>query len=714
MRNASLIHGCILATITLVLFSHGLTVDAPGELFRHPTCLPMSLSLAAIGLIGGVAIFQGLTWRSIFILAPLSGIVCLIRPGVPWAATLPASLALMTVPFLAMCAPLVKKRVLIRILGATGICYAAHSLYCWWDYQLAPELARRAIAEIAFGQKIIAGSLFSDRNTLTLGHANFNGGVATLILPLIAYLAWQDRHERWRLAWFAGVPLAAALLWSSGSRAGFIGLAVAAIFAVIQLAITGSLSRKHKMLIGAISVGGITSLALLHPRTREVLANPISLLQSDAERWELAKTGWRLFLEKPWFGHGVGSIPSIYPAAWSGDGVLTNSWQLHITPLNLAVECGGIVATAWILIPLFIFPAWRKSPFGSPTNIAATTVIGYWAFAWFDYQLNVPFIAMIFGLILGTALPIEGKAPAVIIPTFFRYSVASLIMIPTLWTAGRFLSERHLIVRHDFAQISQERSDPVALTMVAAEKLTAGRIDASNLTIRRSLLLNPQSACAWKLAALTQEARGKHDLHITALAIHALIEPEFMFSPEWSFGPLSPLRPEFLRKVTELESDLRKSHPDDVNLAAALEYRRTLLTHYQLHGGTLVAFLSFRESSDSGKKPTMPALLQETAKDNDPKKLRALGYFTRRLFNDKEAAEMLAHLRGEKQLPPIMAAYTFPSYNLLFGTLEAPVPTAPVADIRDAAFDLIWPDIAPMQGRIPGAWLKRQAESVTR
>ncbi|MEI9812250.1 MAG: O-antigen ligase family protein [Acidobacteriota bacterium] len=84
-----------------------------------------------------------------------------------------------------------------------------------------------------------------------------------------------------------------------------------------------------------VGIAGLTAVAgwrFLLGRFQE--ANPFGL------RWELAQSSWRMFLDRPWTGWGMGTWPVVYPGfARYDDGSYVN--QAHNDWAQWAVE-GGI------------------------------------------------------------------------------------------------------------------------------------------------------------------------------------------------------------------------------------------------------------------------------------------------------------------------------------------------------------------------------------
>jgi len=74
----------------------------------------------------------------------------------------------------------------------------------------------------------VANQVFASRNPFPLGHSNYTAGLALFMLPCFGALLWLERGKR-RIVWAGAAMLALAMMLTSGSRGGFVGLVVLAV-----------------------------------------------------------------------------------------------------------------------------------------------------------------------------------------------------------------------------------------------------------------------------------------------------------------------------------------------------------------------------------------------------------------------------------------------------------------------------------------------------
>ncbi|HAH07731.1 MAG TPA: hypothetical protein DCM05_14620 [Elusimicrobia bacterium] len=119
--------------------------------------------------------------------------------------------------------------------------------------------------------------------------------------PALHLMRSEERADR-ALAW-AGLPLIAAALFLTQSRAAWLGAAAAAAAYLVLGSKERRPSPKTLLLAGALLLGAVAAVSFLR-KTSFV----------DAARWELWKTGWRAFLEHPWLGSGPDTFLWAYRA----------------------------------------------------------------------------------------------------------------------------------------------------------------------------------------------------------------------------------------------------------------------------------------------------------------------------------------------------------------------------------------------------------------
>ncbi|MBL7071868.1 MAG: O-antigen ligase family protein [Candidatus Omnitrophica bacterium] len=176
------------------------------------------------------------------------------------------------------------------------------------------------------------------------------GGWLITVLPLCISLAIfntkEKRYKGWgiflsvlllsclvlsltRGAWLAFIPAIIFLVWKRGDAAKVILL----LLLVALILLIGSM----------MLLGGGEKLALYTIRAPAVV-----------HRIDLTKLAWRMFIERPYVGHGINTFMSIYERYASAFDYSGISYA-HNCYLQMAVETGvfGLLAFLWMIAALF-------------------------------------------------------------------------------------------------------------------------------------------------------------------------------------------------------------------------------------------------------------------------------------------------------------------------------------------------------------------------
>ncbi len=196
-----------------------------------------------------------------------------------------------------------------------------------------------------------------------------------LIFPLALWQAVANRARTVRFTVIAAVMFASVI--TGASRAGF-GLVVAElIFVLIFTRRTGSGVRQKvslQVIAGTVSLilifGSVVGWGVLLDRFQEPEQFKI--------RWQLWQSSWRMLMNRPWMGFGLGTWETVYPAyaifdpgaradhahndwiEWADEGGLPFAGMLLViagTSLRLAVRYPWGVGVAAVFLHSFVdFP----------------------------------------------------------------------------------------------------------------------------------------------------------------------------------------------------------------------------------------------------------------------------------------------------------------------------------------------------------------------
>lgn len=347
---------------------------------------------------------------------------------------------------------------LLQLTGAAGGLLALVSLAMWLA-QLAPHW----------------GTIPHSRNPHPLGHANYTAGTGLLFLPCLIGLAAGARGWR-RVGWGLLALACLAMLLSGGSRGATLGLA-----ALAGLGLLTAWQRLPKVAVVAVALA-LMSAGLLHPGVRRGLLPPPAdapVNMSNAQRMTWIEGGWQAVLDRPVFGWGTGATPWFFPRYRGGlDYGPYEVLQLHNTPLQLWAEGGTVTLLgALLLTGLVIAGAVRTAreadrPADTARWVALATLTGYGVFSITDWQLDVPAVCAVLGLMLAivaarTATKGEGHALPRRLGTWVTVGTLTI----TCWVGTTQCRLRASLERGDWEHALELAPHDPALRVYAADRL---------------------------------------------------------------------------------------------------------------------------------------------------------------------------------------------------------------------------------------------------
>ncbi|HKV26053.1 MAG TPA: O-antigen ligase family protein [Candidatus Acidoferrum sp.] len=234
---------------------------------------------------------------------------------------------------------------------------------------------------------------------------NHFAGFAELVIPmsLVPLVLAKVRRERWVLVTlFALVPIGALFL--AASRGGIVSfgveLGVIALWLVLRRA-----SGKHLLSAAAILLLSFLMVSWLGVQQ---LVNRFSSLQSlevtAGKRASMRTDAWHIFLDHPWIGTGLGTLPVVFPHYESlYDGKFVN--HAHNDYLEALADTGmvGGLCCAWFL-GILIFESLQRlsrSPGTFPSSLRLSGLVacfGFLTHSLVDFNLHIPANALLFFL----------------------------------------------------------------------------------------------------------------------------------------------------------------------------------------------------------------------------------------------------------------------------------------------------------------------------
>jgi O-antigen ligase len=234
---------------------------------------------------------------------------------------------------------------------------------------------------------------------------NHFAGFAELFIPmaLVPLMLGKVRRERWLIVGlFAVVSIGSLFL--AASRGGIVSLAVEVVVVVIWM----SLRRMGpKQLLGAAAVL-IAALSMVSWLGVKEIAQRFSTLKameaSSGKRAAMRRGSWRIFLDNPWMGTGLGTLQTVFPPYETlYDGRIVN--HAHNDYLEALAETGIVGGVCCgLYLGLLLFHSSRQLSAGNASFAAVLNLSGLVACAGFlvhslfDFNLHLPANAQLFFL----------------------------------------------------------------------------------------------------------------------------------------------------------------------------------------------------------------------------------------------------------------------------------------------------------------------------
>jgi O-antigen ligase len=232
---------------------------------------------------------------------------------------------------------------------------------------------------------------------------NHFAGFAELLIPaaLVPLVLGKVRKERlFIVTLFALAPIVALLL--AASRGGIVS------FVVEMLVLMSVLLVQRVRGRAVVSVGIVVLLAVLAVSwigMRQVLQRFSGYQSMDislGKRGSMSRDSWRIFMDHPVLGTGLGTIQLVFPPYDSFyDGKIVN--HSHNDYLEAMAETGSLggLCCVWFLCVL-LAESWRGlrnvgSNFGGAVNLSGLVgCSGFLAHSLVDFNLHIPANALLF------------------------------------------------------------------------------------------------------------------------------------------------------------------------------------------------------------------------------------------------------------------------------------------------------------------------------
>jgi O-antigen ligase len=269
------------------------------------------------------------------------------------------------------------------------------------------------------------------------GNYNHFSGMVELIVPLpLAYLLLSRIENEQRLLWAIAVVMMLVAATLSLSRSGTIVL----VFQVgLLLILIGknegrlpSVDRRNITRILQVVAISLVVIALAFWIGNEVLIKRIGTLGRGSDEYSVTtrieywKASFRMFLDHPVLGVGLGAFPAVYPAYGTSSARYERLEQTHNDYLQLLTDAGviGGLTGVWFLVELAgrIRRIWphlgrMRSRDGALLIGGVVSIAGILLHSFVDFNLQIAANALLFVFITATAVSAETTSTGKIVST---------------------------------------------------------------------------------------------------------------------------------------------------------------------------------------------------------------------------------------------------------------------------------------------------------
>jgi len=201
---------------------------------------------------------------------------------------------------------------------------------------------------------------------LTIAHPfsyiNYVGLFAALVLPFLAGLVLSEKSKLKRAFWILGSLYAGVLLVASKCRGAYLSFGcVLGVSFILFLRAKIKLSQKLRWIIGISALSLFCIVCYKTPKLQSIITRLASgdIKGFASTRWYSAQDGFKIFAQKPIFGHGITTTPLHYLESYPD--VVHHCWQLHVPLVQFLIEFGLIGGLSFLSIISFILYAGIKA-----------------------------------------------------------------------------------------------------------------------------------------------------------------------------------------------------------------------------------------------------------------------------------------------------------------------------------------------------------------
>src|SRR3984957_8893014 len=234
---------------------------------------------------------------------------------------------------------------------------------------------------------------------------NHFAGFAELFIPmsLVPLMLGKVRRERWLIVGlFAIVSIGSLFL--AASRGGIVSLAVEVVVVVMWMSLR-RMGPKQMLGGAAVLVAALVMVSWLGVKEITQRFSGMKAMEvSSGKRASMRKDTWRIFVEHPWMGTGLGTLQIVFPPYETlYDGKIVN--HTHNDYVEALAETGiaGGLCWAWFIGVLLTESLKRlrqfNNSFSGPFQLSGSIACaGFLVHSFVDFNLHIPANALLFFL----------------------------------------------------------------------------------------------------------------------------------------------------------------------------------------------------------------------------------------------------------------------------------------------------------------------------
>ena len=236
---------------------------------------------------------------------------------------------------------------------------------------------------------------------------NHFAGYMEMIIPLTIGYLLTDLIKPKKIIFTFIVVIMISALFLCLSRAGTLCFLGSVIFMVCALRLRRGLKRKATIIYILIIISILFLIIMgVEPALERFSTLFKKEIVSAGGRWDIWKDTFKMIIDFPLFGTGLGTFGNIYPAYKTVAAQAIFSYA-HSDFLELISETGivGLGLIVWFLSLFFrgIFLNWlnRHHPFVKGIALGGLTgLLGILLYSFFDFNLHIPANALLFTIIM--------------------------------------------------------------------------------------------------------------------------------------------------------------------------------------------------------------------------------------------------------------------------------------------------------------------------